>query len=218
MNTYSKFVPNVFLAKCEEEHTKGETITLTTKHGSEHECIVFNLMGKKDGLFYYSIVRADGFNVQEWARRKAERLAGSSSSAISKGNDFYNKSNKDRDFLSLGEPIKVGHHSESRHRKIIEQANNNMGKFVEMQNKAEELSRRASYWEGKANTINLSMPESIEYYEFELDKAKQVHEGLKDGTIARGHSYSLTYAKKDLNEAQKKYDLAVKLWGDTEKR
>lgn len=28
------------------------------------------------------------------------------------------------------------------------------------------------------------------------------------------HSYTLTYAKKDVNEAQKNYDLAVKLWGD----
>jgi hypothetical protein len=30
-NTYSKYVPNVFLAKCTEKHEKGETIPLTTK-------------------------------------------------------------------------------------------------------------------------------------------------------------------------------------------
>ena len=73
MNTYSKFVPNVFLAKCSEQHEKGETILVSTKYGKENESIVFNLMFEKDGFYYYSIVRADGFNVQEWAKQRAER-------------------------------------------------------------------------------------------------------------------------------------------------
>jgi len=67
MNTYSKYVPNVFLAKCSEKHEKGEVIEVTTKYGKENECIVFNLIYERDGFYYYSIVRADGFNVQEWA-------------------------------------------------------------------------------------------------------------------------------------------------------
>lgn len=33
MNTYYKFAPNVFLAKCDEKHEKGEEILVTTKHG-----------------------------------------------------------------------------------------------------------------------------------------------------------------------------------------
>lgn len=74
MNTYAKYCPNVFVAKCTEQHEKGETITLETKYGKEHECIVFNLVFAKDGFYYYSIVRADGFNVQEWAKRKADKL------------------------------------------------------------------------------------------------------------------------------------------------
>ena len=36
-NTYSKYCPNVFLAKCDERHEKGETIVLTTKYGKENE-------------------------------------------------------------------------------------------------------------------------------------------------------------------------------------
>jgi hypothetical protein len=40
------------------------------------------------------------------------------------------------------------------------------------------------------------MPESLEYYEYELEKLKARHEGLKNGTIQREHSFSLTYAKK----------------------
>jgi hypothetical protein len=212
MNTYSKYVPNVFLAKCTEKHEKGETIILETQYGREHECIVFNLIADKGGFFYYSIVRADGFNVQEWAKRKAERLETAALNAEKKSDSYYQASNKDRDFLSLGEPIKVGHHSEKRHRKIIDQAWSNMGKSVELRDKAEEYESRADYWAKKANTINLSMPECLEFYEFELEKAKAKHEGLKNGTIERDHSFSLTYAKKEVNELQKKVDLAKKLW------
>ena len=87
-----------------------------------------------------------------------------------------------------------------------------MHKAVEYSKKADEYESRAAYWSDKANSINLSMPESLDFYEFELEKAKLKHEGLKNGTIERSHSYSLTYAKKDLNEVEKKLKLAQKLW------
>lgn len=214
MNTYYKYAPNVFLAKCDEKHEKGEEILVTTKYGKENESIVFNLVFERDGFYYYSIVRADGFNVQEWAKRRAERRREWAASAESKSHECYEKSNKDREFLSLGEPIKVGHHSERRHRKAIEDAWNNMGKSVEFSDKASEYERLARYWDAKANIINLSMPESIDFYEHKLEKAKEYHEGLKSGKYPREHAYSLTYAKKEVNELQKKYDIAKKLWGD----
>lgn len=214
MNTYYKFCPNVFLAKCDAKHEKGEVIEVTTKYGKENESIVFNLVFEKGGFYYYSIVRADGFNVQEWAKRRAERRREWAASAERKSHECYERSNKDRDFLSLGEPIKVGHHSERRHRKAIEDAWTNMGKSVEFDEKAKEHERIAQYWANKADTINLSMPESVDYYEHKLAAAKEYHEGLKSGKYTREHSYSLTYAKKEVNELQKKYELAVKLWGE----
>ena len=173
---------------------------------------MFNLIFERDGFYYYSIVRADGFNVQEWAKRKAERRLGWAASAEQKSEAYYNASNKERDFLSLGEPIKVGHHSERRHRKAIEDAWTNMGKSVEFDEKAKEHERIAQYWANKADTINLSMSESVDYYEHKLAVAKEYHEGLKSGKYPREHSYSLTYAKKAVNEAQKNLDLAKKLW------
>lgn len=212
MNTYHKLCPNVFLAKCDAKHEKGETIKVTTKYGKENESIVFNLMFEKEGYYYYSIVRADGFNVQEWAKNRAERRRAWAMSADAKSEEYYNKSNKDKDFLSLGEPIKVGHHSERRHRKALDDAWNNMGKSIEMMEKAEEHLRKAEYWERRASDINLSMPESVDYYEHKLEQAKEYHEGLKSGKYPREHMYSLTYAKKAVNEAQKNYDLAKKLW------
>ena len=171
-------------------------------------------MFEKDGFYYYSIVRADGFNVQEWAKQRAERRHEWAASAAQKSNEYFQRSNKHRDFLSLGEPIKVGHHSERGHRKMIDDAWNNMGKCAEFSDKAYEHENKAKYWEKRANTINLSMPESIDLYEHKLEEAKEYHAGLKSGKYPREHSFSLPYAKKAVNEAQKNYDLAVKLWGD----
>lgn len=213
MNTYAKYTANVFVAKCENLHEKNEIITVTTKYGQEHECIVFNLVYKdKDGFYYYSIVRADGYNLQERAKAKAERYQKWALSAEQKSNQKYKDSQKGRDFLVLAEPIKIGHHSEKRHRALIERNHNRMGKSIEFQKVSEQHESKAEYWENKANEINLSIPESIEYYEYKFEEAKMLHEGLKNGTIEKRHSYSLTYAKKDVNKFEDLLKTAKKLW------
>lgn len=212
MNTYYKFAPNVFIAKCSEKHDKGEVIQVTTKYGKENDCIVFNLIGESNGSFYYSIVRADGFNVQEHAKMKALKLQNASNNASKKSDAYWQASNEGKDFLVLGEPIKVGHHSEKSHRALIERNHNRMNKSIEFQNVAEVYESRSEYWKNRANTINLSMPESLDFYEYELEKAKEKHEGLKNGTIERDHGFSLTYAKKEVNEIEKKLKLAIRLW------
>ena len=214
-NTYAKYCPNVWVAKCPEKHEKGEVIPVTTQYGKDNNSIVFNLVGQKDGFYYYSIVRADGYNVQERAKAKAERYSNWAASAEKKSTQYYLASNEGAEFLSLGEPIKVGHHSEKRHRALIDRNWARMGKSVAESEKAEQHEGKAEYWERKAKDINLSMPESIEYFEYKVEQAKERHEGLKNGTIARSHSFSLTYAKKDLNEAEKNYQTAKKLWAET---
>lgn len=47
------------------------------------------------------------------------------------------------EFLSLGEPIKVGHHSEKGHRALIERNWNRMEKSVEFAEKAKEAGQKA---------------------------------------------------------------------------
>jgi len=213
MNTYAKYTANVFVAKCEEQHEKGETIIVETKHGKENECIVFNLVLRgKDGFYYYSIVRADGYNVQERAKAKAERYQQWAASAETKSNSAYEASKEGHEFLSLGEPIKVGHHSEKRHRALFERNDNRMRKYIELLEVSATHESKAEYWNRKANDINLSMPESLEYYEYKVEEAKEKHEGLKSGKYPREHSYSLTYAKKAVNEAEKNLTTAKKLW------
>lgn len=212
MNTYAKYCPNVFVAKCEQEYQKGDIIEMTTKYGKTHECIVFNLVAKQPGFFYYSIVRADGYNVQERAKAKAEKLNQCAANAEKKSEQYYKTSHSITDNIPFGQPIFVGHHSEKRHRRDLEKSWNAMGKCVEMSNKASEYESRAEYWENQASVINLSMPESLEYYQYKLKVAKEKHEGLKNGTIERSHSFSLTYAKKEVNEIEKNIKIAQKLW------
>jgi hypothetical protein len=212
MNTYSKYAPNVFLAKCTEQHEKGSIIPVTTKYGKENDSIVFNLVYERDGFYYYSIIRADGLNYQQWAQNRADRRRNWAASAENKSDTYYEKSNKDSAFLSLGEPVKIGHHSEKRHRKIIDEQWNNMGKSVEYSNKAEAHESVAEYWEKKSKDINLSMPESIDFYEYKLEIAKAHHQELKADPTKRDHSMSLQYANKAVKDLEKNVQLAAKLW------
>lgn len=212
MNTYIKFCQNVFLAKCTERHEKGEIIPMTTKYGKDNDSIVFNLICEKDGFYYYSIVRADGFNIQERAKAKSEKYNTWADSAENKSNEFYEKSQTAVEGIELGQPILVGHHSEKRHRKALDKSWNAMGKSVEMSDKAAEYKGKAGYWERKSQDINLSMPESVEYFAKKLVKAKEYHEGLKSGKYKRTHSYSLTYAKKEVNDLENKCEIAKRLW------
>jgi hypothetical protein len=211
-NTYSKFVPNVFLAKCTEKHEKGEVIPVTTKRGKVNDSIVYNLIYEKDGFYYYSIVRADGYNAQERALNKAEKYNTWAASAEKKSDEYYKASHNATDGIPFGQPILVGHHSEGKHRRALQKSWNAMGKSVELTKKAESHESKAEYWKKRAKDINLSMPESVEFYEYKLEEAKARHAGLKSGAIPKDHSFSLTYAKKDVNVVEKKLALAKKLW------
>jgi len=212
MNKYKKYCPNVFVLESKESYNRGDIVEIETRYGKINEVIIFNKLLERDGIKYYSQIRADGFNMQERARLKSERYNDWSNSAAKKSDAAYEASNKHADFLSLGEPIKIGHHSEKRHRKMIEDGNNNIRKSIELSNKAELHERKSKYWKSRENDINLSMPESIDFYAHKLEQAKEIHLFLKKNPDKRKHNYSLTYAKKDVNVAQKNYDIAVKLW------
>lgn len=213
MNKFKKYCPNVWVAECDEEYEKGDIIQLETKYGKEVDCEVYNLVATKDGLYYYSIVKIED---KTYAERKAERYANASVNSQKKQKEWFDKADEGKEFLSLGEPIKVGHHSEKRHRALIERNWKRIENGVALNDKIEEQKRKAEYWENKATEITLAMPESIKYFEEQLEKAVAYHQGLKDGTIERQHSYSLTYAKKEVNELKKKVEIAKILWGGEE--
>lgn len=216
MNAYKKYCPNVFVAQCEEKHEKGETIIVETKYGKENECIIHNFVGytgtKEKPMYCYSITRADGYNNQEIARNKVEKLNNWADNADKKGSDWQEKSNECKDFLALAEPIKVGHHSEKRHRALIERNWNRMSNAMEQYKKAETYRERTAYWESMANKIDLSMPESLEFFEIQLEEAKVYHQFLKDNPKERPHGMSLSYASKKVKDLKSKHEIAVKLW------
>ena len=211
--TYVKYCPNVWLAKCEEEYQKDDIIEVENRYGNVNESIVHNLIYEKDGYFFYSITRADGYNLQERAKRKAERYSDWADSAQNKSDMFREASNEGKEFLVLAEPIKIGHHSEKRHRALIERNHKRMENAMENLDKADKHAYKAKQWEKRIGDINLSMPESVEYFKEKYEEAKEYHEGLKSGKYPREHSYSLTYAKKKVNEMKKNYDTSLILWG-----
>lgn len=216
MNTYRKYCPNVFVAQCEEQHEKGDTIIIETKYGKEHECIVHNFVGytgtKEKPMYCYSITRADGYNSQQRAKNKVEKLNNWAYNADKRANEWREKSNEGKDFLALGEPIKVGHHSEKRHRALIERNHRRMNNAMAELDKAEAYRERTAYWESMAKKIDLSMPESLEFFAIQLEEAKEYHKFLKDNPKERPHGMALTYAKKKVNELTKKCKTAEKLW------
>ena len=216
MNTYKKYCPNVFVAQCEEKHEKGDAIIVNTKYGKENECIIHNFVGctgtKEKPMYCYSITRSDGYNSQERAKNKVEKLNGYADNATKKGNDWQEKSDEGKDFLVLAEPIKVGHHSEKKHRALIERNWNRMSNAMEEYKKADTYRERTAYWESMANKIDLSMPESLEFFEIQLEEAKEYHQFLKGNPAERPHGMSLSYASKKVKDLKSKHETAVKLW------
>ncbi len=212
MNTYYKFYPNVWLAKTTETYTKNDTILIANKYGRESEHKVHNLVFSKNGLNFYSVERLG----ETYAERKAKRYETATERTKKTADSYYEKSNKDRDFLVMGEPVKVGHHSENRHRKIIAESHNNMRKFCEASDKAREQERRAEYWKMKADEINLSSPESIEFFTAKLEQATGLQQAYKTGKREQEHSYSLSYATKAVKDIKEKLEIAVRLWGFSE--
>jgi hypothetical protein len=216
MNTYKKYCPNVFVAQCEEKHEKGDIIIVTTKYGKENKHVVHNFVGytgtQENPMYCYSITRADGTDNRDRAQKKVDKLNSWADSAEKRSDDWREKSNEGKDFLALAEPIKVGHHSEKRHRALIERNWNRMSNAMKELDKAKAYRDRTAYWESMADKVDLSMPESIDFFAAQLEEAKEYHRFLKDNPGQRPHSMALGYAKKKVNELAKKHKTAVKLW------
>jgi hypothetical protein len=65
------------------------------------------------------------------------------------------------DGLPFGQPILVGHHSEKRHRNLLERSHNQMGKACELSKQAEELKGRAAIAESN-RAISSDNPDALE--------------------------------------------------------
>lgn len=82
---------------------------------------------------------------------------------------------KMQDIIPFGEPIKVGHHSEGRHRRHCDKIHNLMGKQV-------KLEEKAQYYENKTlddYSISSDDPEAITKLKQRLAKFEESREAIK---------------------------------------
>src|SRR5690554_2234848 len=154
VGTFKKYYPNVWVACMLEECEKGEVIQVENRYGDKKEYVVHNLVSEttigQQACYYYSITRADGYNSRERSKAKAEKYNEWAEARSRNSDKYHEASNEGRDFLVLAEPIKVGHHSEKKHRALIERNWARMEKSVENADKAKEHERKAKSWEARA--------------------------------------------------------------------
>lgn len=92
---------------------------------------------------------------------KRARLEGAADRAEAKSNQAYGRADlrEEKSGIPLGQPILVGHHSEGRHRRAIERADNAMRQSVEQGKRADNLRARAA--SVGTGGINAQDPEAI---------------------------------------------------------
>ena len=181
-NTFKKYTAGVYAMLSEDDNLQhGDAATIETRHGKEVNVTVWKKLGKhRDGGTMYSVTRDDGIDRKEWLKRKVERQQNAALRQEKNMADYHAKSRKHADFLSLGEPVKVGHHSERRHRKIIDDAWNNMGKSVAAADKAERHQDKAETLEQRLKRdINLDTPESVEFLTQRVADLEAQREAIK---------------------------------------
>lgn len=82
-------------------------------------------------------------NLLDRAEERADRFEDYSDSRAADSNAAYNNAKAISDHIPFGQPILVGHHSESRHRKDVQRIDDNMRKSVQMQRTSDYWKRRA---------------------------------------------------------------------------
>lgn len=95
---------------------------------------------------------------QERAELRAERMEDRAEAAQDEATSRFGASRAILDVIPMGQPILVGHHSEKRHRRDLERADNHMRAGVEALDKAEHYQRRAEAARPTADGARLSDP------------------------------------------------------------
>lgn len=92
---------------------------------------------------------------QDRAAERAGRMDDRAAAASKEASARFDSPNVDAVRQLAGEPIKVGHHSEKRHRRLIEKADDDMRKGVEALAKSKHYDRRAEAAERTASAAQL---------------------------------------------------------------
>ena len=209
-NTFKKYTAGVYVMKSSEDFKHGDETIIETKYNKEVEVMVWKKLGHyADGDKSYSVIRLDGMNSKQRLLNKAEKREDWAKGANQKADMFYKKSNEHKDFLVLGEPIKIGHHSERRHRRIIEQAQNNTGKMVEQMDKAKNHLNKAEGLKDAAESIFIDVPECLEQLKVHIES---LQEQVQEAKEAKEEKFVITNLQANIRRYKKRLDTAHKLW------
>lgn len=212
-NTFKKACQGVYAMLSDDATLQhGDEATITTKHGKEVLVIVWKRLKEyTDGTALYSVIRDDGMNRKAFQAKKAERYEKAAERQERLSNEYYEKSNKHRDFLVLAEPIKIGHHSEKRHRKLYEDNWRNMGKSVQASDKAKEYEQKAEGVQYQINKeINLDTPDALPLLVQRVEALEQQRRDLK--ASGNYQSYQLSNLAGNIKRYKERLDLAFWLW------
>ena len=118
----------------------------------------------------------NSYEAKQEARK--ERYQSKAVKAEQESNDRFSASRKITEMIPMGQPILVGHHSESGHRAALKRSAQNMDKSV-------EANKKAEYYEQKAASvgtggISSDDPEAITKLQAKLAGLKQGQEYMKE--------------------------------------
>ena len=135
---------------------------------------------------------------EERRKRRIERYKELSLKAQERSSQYSN-SNANRILQIVpGQPILVGHHSEKRHRRLIEKANNDIKKSIELSDKSQYYEEKAKNAENN-NAIYNDDPEAISKLKDKLERLENERNSIK----AREHStWELTNIGANIRETK----------------
>ena len=117
----------------------------------------------------------NSYEQKQQARK--ERLEERAAKAAANSEAAYSASRQAVEGIVMGQPILVGHHSEGRHRRAIQRADDRMRKSVEEQRRAQELERRAEAV--GTGGISSDDPDAVNKLRAQLEELTATQERMK---------------------------------------
>ena len=114
---------------------------------------------------------------------KAERYESRAKKAKTQSDSTLNQVRREREYIPLGQPILVGHHSEKRHR-------NHLAKLENRERRGWEESKKSEYYDDKAERIRRNIetdavissddPDAVSKLQAKLVKLEEKREAIKE--------------------------------------
>jgi len=114
---------------------------------------------------------------------KAERYESRAKKARTQSDSTLNQVRREREYIPLGQPILVGHHSEKRHR-------NHLAKLESRERRGWEESEKSEYYDDKAERIRRNIetdavissddPDAVSKLQAKLVKLEEKREAIKE--------------------------------------